>query len=134
MTAPDRCPRLVRPARAGLLLLGLLAAGCATPAQRAGLDPAIETAIRGYYEAHATEYESGPCLAPYIDAITRAQVIADDGERLTVEVRYLFRDWRRNDGGERSRQRCFGYGDRQFSLARNASGVEVIEMSGPRRR
>ena len=107
-----------------LLVLG--AAGCAT----LGYSPE-ELAIRRYYERHATE-EYGRCLAPYIDAITRRQVVEETDQGLVLDIRYAYRD-RRKDGDENAGS-CVGWGSRRVVLERSAETVRVVEMSGPRRR
>lgn len=115
-----------------LALAALVAAGCTTATSRAGLDSGAETAIRDYYLAHALEYDGAVCPAPYIDGITQARVLDDDGERMTVEIRYLFRDWikDRRDSGIRD---CVDYAGRSFVLERHDDRIEVVEMTGPQR-
>jgi hypothetical protein len=109
-----------------------LAAGCAElPWQ----PPAYETAIKSYYEAHASE-KTGRCLAPYIDGFTRVQVVEDTPDRMVVEARYLYRDWVKDqpdveDG--RPVSECVGYNQRSFVLDKDGSSLQVAEMSGPRR-
>jgi hypothetical protein len=124
---------MIRPFSVTLLALAALAAGgCSTPMSRAGLEPDVGAAIRDYYEAHATESSGGLCQAPYIDGITQTRVLDDDGERLTLEIRYLYRDWikDRRDNGIRD---CVDYGERRFVLQRHDDRVEVTEMTGPQR-
>lgn len=115
-----------------MALTALLASGCTTAMSRAGLDSDAETAIRQYYWENALEYDGAVCPAPYIDGITQAHVLDDDGERLTVEIRYLFRDWikDRRDSGIRD---CVDYAGRSFVLERQGDRIEVVEMTGPRR-
>src|SRR5919106_4920907 len=112
--------RMVPPSAA--ILAGLVA-GCAdVPWQ----PPAYETAIKRYYEAHASE-KNGRCLAPYIDGFTTLQLVEDTPERMTVEARYLYRDWRK-DGGDRPFNECIGYGRRSFVLTRDDDLLQVSEM------
>ena len=115
-----------------LLLPALLLAGCSSPfGEQSELDHTIER----YYEAHASE-RTGQCLAPYIDGITRTQVIEDSPERLVVEVRYLYRDrLKDNRSGMEGNglSICTGYDQRRFVLARSGDDLEVESMSGPRR-
>jgi hypothetical protein len=63
--------------------------------------PAYQTAIKRYYEAHATE-KNGRCRAPYIDGFTKIEVVEDTPEGMLVDARYLYRDWVK-DGGATSR-------------------------------
>ena len=107
-------------------------AGCANSPWQ---PPAYETAMKSYYEAHASE-KNGRCLAPYIDGFTRVQVLEQTPERLVVDARYLYRDWikdrdGRQDGG--MARECIGYSQRSFVLAETDDRLEVTEMSGPRR-
>jgi hypothetical protein len=111
------------------VIAGLLA-GCTTASWQ---PPAYETAIKRYYEAHASE-RNGQCLAPYIDGFTTIQVVEDTPERVVVDARYLYRDWIK-DGTDADGLMlgCISYGQRSFVLARSDDGLQVIEMSGPRR-
>jgi uncharacterized protein YceK len=115
-----------------LLLLALLLAGCSSVF---GEQSPLDGTIKRYYEAHANE-RSGQCLAPYIDGITRTQVLEDTPERLVVEVRYLYRDrYKDNEAGMEGNGQtgCVGYGERRFVLARSGDSLEVESMSGPRK-
>src|SRR5919106_7076210 len=94
--------RMIPPSAA--VVAGLVA-GCAdVPWQ----PPAYETAMKRYYQAHATE-KNGRCLAPYIDGFTTVEIVEDTPERTPVEARYLYRDWVK-DGGEQPFSECIGYG------------------------
>jgi hypothetical protein len=116
-------------ATAGLLL----AAGCANMPWQ---PPAYESAIKTYYEAHASEY-NGQCLAPYIDGFTKIQVVDETPDRLVVDTRYLYRDWvkdqRQTDDTDAFMRECVGYNQRSFVLDKVGDGLQVAEMSGPRR-
>jgi hypothetical protein len=111
------------------VIAGLLA-GCTTASWQ---PPAYESAIKRYYEAHASE-RNGQCLAPYIDGFTTIQVVEDTPERVVVDTRYLYRDGIK-DGTDADGLMlgCISYGQRSFVLARSDDGLQVIEMSGPRR-
>jgi hypothetical protein len=115
-----------------LLLPTLLLVGCSSIfGERSQLDSSIER----YYEAHASE-RGGQCLAPYIDGITRADVVEDEPARLVVDVRYLYRDrYKDNEAGMEGNglTGCVGYGARRFVLARSDDTLTVEQMSGPRR-
>ncbi|HEX5079126.1 MAG TPA: hypothetical protein VFV80_08230 [Geminicoccaceae bacterium] len=51
----------------------------------------VDGIIALYQEAHASG-RGGQCLAPYIDGITRVDVVEESPGRLVVDVRYLYRD------------------------------------------
>jgi hypothetical protein len=114
------------PFPAALVVAGLVA-GCADAPWQ---PPAHETAIKGYYQAHASE-KNGQCLAPYIDGFTTLEVVEDKPDRSVVEARYLYRDWVKD--GDRPFSECVGYGERSFVLVRSDDRVQVMEMSGLRR-
>ena len=121
---PQRAMRFTTVAIAGLL------AGCASASWQ---PPAYETAIKRYYEAHASE-RNGQCLAPYIDGFTTIQVVEDTPERMVVDARYLYRDWIKDStDADGMMLGCISYGQRSFVLARSDDRLQVIEMSGPRR-
>jgi hypothetical protein len=106
-----------------------LVSGCANPPWQ---PPAYESAMKRYYEAHASE-KNGRCLTPYIDGFTRVQVVEDTPERMVVDARYLYRDWRKDGEDQRPFTECIGYGGRSFVLAQTDDRLQVTEMSGPRR-
>lgn len=123
--------------RLGPVLVAALVAGCATsklPSTSFAEPAALERAMKRYYEAHAEE-QHGYCLNPYIDGLTQVQVIEDQPERLVVDVRYLYRDRFKDDSSQGGLGReCTGYAGRTFTLGKSqAGGVEVLEMTGPRR-
>ena len=99
----------------------------------------VQAAIAAYYEDHATEYDAGPCYRPYFDAITKVDVVEQDADHLVLDMRYAYRDRLRDDEdtGSRilpgSRRVCWGFESRQFTLAKEDGGVEVVEMSGSTR-
>jgi hypothetical protein len=119
-----------------LALLAALVAGCATrlPNTDFAQSAALEGAMKRYYEAHASE-QYGYCLRPYIDGLSQVTVVDDQPQKLVVDVRYLYRDRLKDerDTGGFGRE-CVNYAGRQFTLAKNtAGGVEVLDMTGPRR-
>jgi hypothetical protein len=118
-------------ARHFLLPILLVAACSSVSGEQSGLDGSIER----YYEAHASE-RAGQCLAPYIDGITRADVVEDDPARLVVDVSYLYRDRIKDQPRDNPADAligCVGYGTRRFVLARSDDMLTVEQMSGPRR-
>jgi hypothetical protein len=110
----------------------VLLAGCTS---LFGEPPALETAIKRYYEAHASE-EHGQCGAPYIDGLTKLDLVEDDARHTVVDARYLYGDRIKDQrsmtrgGGQRS---CVGYGERRFVLTKSGDALSVTEMSGARR-
>jgi len=52
-------------------------------------------------------------------------VVQSDGQRLVVQVRYLYRDLTTDLGGA-----CRGFGNRTFTVAREPDGMKVISMTG----
>ncbi len=135
LDAGRESPSMGAPAMKSLLrwsLPALLLAGCSSVS---GEPPALDTAIKRYYEAHASE-EHGQCLAPYVDGFTRLDVVEDDAGQMVVDTRYLYRD-RLKDGQSMTRAGgqpvCLGYGERRFVLTKSGDAVTVKEMSGPRR-
>jgi hypothetical protein len=114
-----------------LSLVPVALAGCANvPSQ----PPPYETAIKSYYEAHASE-KTGRCLAPYIDGFTRVQVVEDTPQRMVVEARYLYRDRVKDQSGtdDQPFSECVSYNGRTFVLDKDGLSLQVAVMSGPRR-
>jgi hypothetical protein len=110
----------------------LLLFGCAAATTE---PPDTQTAIRRFYEAHASE-NIGQCLAPYIDGFTTLRVVESDPERMVVDARYMYRDWikdERASAGQRIGNPCVGYGERRFVLAKIDGIWRVEQMSGPQR-
>lgn len=115
-----------------LALVSGLVAGCASDFWQ---PPAYETAIKAYYEDHASE-KNGRCLAPYIDGFTRVVVVEDNAEQMVIEASYLYRDWLKDldtseGGGQMSE--CVAYNSRRFVLAKGDGSLQVVEM-GPSQR
>lgn len=91
------------------------------------LEPPIhETAIKIYYDSHASE-NNDHCKAPYIDDFDRVEV---------VETRHRYRDglkdrqaWRIGPG----RNACVASNSRRFVLIRSGANLRVASMSPPQR-
>ncbi len=130
-----------------LLYLGLtvaLVASCATrlPGTSFAEPAALDRAMKDYYGAHATE-QWGYCLTPYIDGLTQVAVVDNRSDKLVVDVRYFYRD--RSKNGRRNKSTnismqggfgrdCTGYAGRQFTFGKDKTGgIEVLDMTGPRR-
>jgi hypothetical protein len=101
---------------------------CATGS---GLPAETERAIESYYRAHARE-EGGRCPALFIEGFTRVEVVEDGPERQAVDARYLYAD-RIKDRSDGHGAECIRFNGRRFTLAKTDAGVEVVEMTGPRR-
>jgi hypothetical protein len=115
-----------------LLLPVLLLVGCSSVS---GEQSELDGTIERYYEAHASE-RGGQCLAPYIDGMTRTDVVEDNPARLVVDVSYLYRDRIKDqprDNPANALIGCVGYGTRRFVLARSDDTPTVEQMSAPRR-
>ncbi|MEM7026151.1 MAG: hypothetical protein AAF637_26785 [Pseudomonadota bacterium] len=108
------------------ILLASAVGGCA-------LDPPDELSreVSSYYAAHASE-EDGACLSPQI-----ASVKERSREGSVVLVRYTY-----YEPGEDATEwpvvfhkpvDCTGEGERAFTVEDTKLGIEVIDMSGPRR-
>jgi hypothetical protein len=104
------------------LLLGL--AACASSGS------SEDALIKSYYERHASE-QNGYCPSPYIDGITRQEVVEESADRMVLEVGYLYRD--RSKSGSNMGQlqsECVSYASRRFVLQKSGDTFEVVEM-GP---
>lgn len=115
-----------------LFTLAAPLAGCATAAlQSSHLGPPerIERMIKEHYADHAFE-QRGRCTRPFIDAITKVDVIEDEGERWIAEIRYSYRDRLRDEDAGSSRKICRGFASRSFTIVPSQSGPTVAEMSG----
>ena len=113
-------------------LAGALVAACATrlPSTSFAEPTSLERAMERYYAAHASEEYY--CQMPYIDGLTQVAVVDSQPDRLVVDVRYLYRDRFKSDGGDTGSNGCIGYAGRRFTLGKApAGGVEVLEMTGP---
>ncbi|MGI9504139.1 MAG: hypothetical protein ACR2RE_13915, partial [Geminicoccaceae bacterium] len=114
-----------------LLALAVPLAGCATAAlQSSHLGPPerIEHAIKQHYADHAFE-QRGRCTRPFIDAITKVDVIEDGGDKWVAEIRYRYRDRLRDEDTGSSRRICQGFASRTFTLVSGQSDRAVAEMS-----
>ena len=122
-------------------LLGLcwpvaLVAGCATrlPSASFAEPAALEQAMNDYYDSHAME-QWGYCMTPYIEGLTQVAVVETQLDKLVVDVRYLYRDRQKDNNQNSFTQDCVSYAGRQFTFGKgNTGGVEVVDMTGLRRR
>jgi hypothetical protein len=117
--------RLSRPALIPLTL-GILA-GCS-------LAPPDDLAreVNSYYAAHATE-EDGACQSPEIASVTdRTEV---EGNLVTIRYTYYEPGEDTTDWPQVFHKpvKCTGTGERQFTVEQTKLGLEVVDMTGPRR-
>jgi len=114
-------------------LVALALAGCTTPF----VEDDVAGTIRGYYAAHAVE-EAGACPRPEIATITHRRVVAAEGPRTRLRVRYGYfdpsvdeaTDWDHVLLAERP---CTGFAEREFTLLRRKTATVVVGMSGESR-
>jgi hypothetical protein len=111
-------------------LIALPLAACSglapTPRQSLAGVPGLLPVVQRYYEARATE-ENGRCLSPLLDGVLNDRVLQRDGQRLVVELRYLYRDHTAQLRGA-----CIGFGNRTFTIETGPDGAMVIDMTGER--
>jgi hypothetical protein len=106
--------------------------GCTVPnLESAHFDePALlRSEIAQFYTQHARE-EGGRCTRPYIDAITKVDVLEDMPERWVAEIRYRYLDRLRDEDPGSDRKICFGFASRTFILVPVDGILVVTEMSG----
>jgi len=116
------------------LALGLLLVGCAVvPGPRDDLAEKIQA----HYAERAIE-EGGACPQPEIASITRRKVMESAAEQTVLRVRYSYFDDSADDTPAWQRvlitdRPCTGFAERDFTLARRATGYVVTGMSGEQR-
>lgn len=88
----------------------------------------IKSRIKQYYQDHAGERD-GLCRRPYMDVITRIDLVEDTATGLVVDLRYSFRDRIRDDDDGHGRG-CNGFESRRFTLKSVDGNVWVVAMSG----
>jgi hypothetical protein len=115
----------MRPILSALLALALAACSglSGSGGDLAGV-PDLRPVVQRYYERRATE-ENGRCRAPLLDGVLGASVLQDDGQRLVVRMRYLYRDHTAELRGA-----CIGFAGRTFTIERAPEGLTVVDMSG----
>jgi hypothetical protein len=122
--------------RLWLVLIPVLVAGCATrlPSASFAEPAALERAMNNYYESHAME-QWGYCMTPHIEGLTQVAVVENQPDKLVVDIRYLYRDRQKDNSQNSFTQDCVSYAGRQFTFGKgNTGGVEVVDMTGLRRR
>jgi hypothetical protein len=81
--------------------------------------------VRQYYERRATE-ENGRCRTPLLDGVTSSTVLESTPQRLVIQIRYLYRDLTAELRGA-----CRGFGNRTFTIDKEATSFVVVDMTGP---
>jgi hypothetical protein len=89
----------------------------------------LRSEIKRFYARHASE-EGGRCNRPYIDAITKVDVLEDTPEQWMAKIRYRYLDRLRDEDPDSDRKVCFGFASRIFTLVPVDSSVVVTDMSG----
>ena len=89
----------------------------------------LQSKVERFYRQHAAE-QGGRCSRPFMDAITKVDVIEDTPERWVAEIRYRYKDRLRDEDAGSDRKICRGFASRTFTLASTDGESEVIEMSG----
>jgi hypothetical protein len=111
-----------------------LAIGSLGAAAACALAPpdALDRELGRYYGAHASE-EGGDCQSPQLASVTERTEVGGN----QVLVRYTYYE----PGPEDTEWStvfhqpvaCSGSGERQFTVERTKIGLEVVDMTGPRR-
>ena len=132
-----------------LLAAGLVAACAGVRAWDLAGHPGLLLDVKRYYEFNATE-EYGRCPSPLLEGVTAADVLEETPERLTVRLRYYYRDafhdWdegcdARGGGmltrmcrtGRFANPPCRGYSERAFTIDKRGEELQVVAMTGPQR-
>jgi hypothetical protein len=131
--------------RFGLVLLATVAlvlGACdptRNPAWTLGGEPGMLFTIKQYYELNALE-EGGRCSAPLLEGVSRSRVVEEEPGRFEVDLGYYYRDMIRGDdcrplpnAGCRALRECRGFAERSFVVAKEPDGLEVLDMSGPKK-
>ncbi|TVQ33432.1 MAG: hypothetical protein EA356_12335 [Geminicoccaceae bacterium] len=92
--------------------------------------PGLREEVRRVYERDATE-RSYSCLRPRLLGIYRAEIVERDGDLMTVQVRYAWRDEVSDD--DPPFVGCQGTGERAFVVDVSGEVARVVGMSGEQR-
>jgi len=126
-----------------LLALGLLALGACdptkNPAWTLGGEPGMLFTVKQYYELNAME-EGGYCSSPIFEGVSRSQVSENVPGRFDIDLTYYYRDMGHDrecgnlpNAGCRALADCRGFAERSFVVEKDAGGLRVVEMSGPKK-
>lgn len=87
--------------------------------------------VNRYYAAHASE-ENGACRSPEIASVTER---IERGDQVVVRYTYYEPGEEETDWPRVFHEpvACSGTGERQFTVERTKLGLEVVDMTGPRR-
>jgi hypothetical protein len=87
--------------------------------------------VNRYYAAHASE-KNGACEHPEIASVTER---VEQGDLVTVRYTYFEPGEEETDWPSVFHKpvACTGTGERQFTVERTKIGLEVVDMTGPRR-
>ncbi len=126
------------------VLCGLVACAGGASDELAG-QPGLLAKVKSYYDRYAME-EGGLCGSPQFGFVTSSSIEEQSADRLTLRVSYIYSDpsVKATRGGQYSvgpdgvalpagiagPNKCRGFGTRRFTVARNADGPEVIDMTG----
>jgi hypothetical protein len=61
------------------------------------------------------------------------EVVEEQRDRLVIDVRYLYRDRKKNARGDGLGREGSDYGKRRFTFVEEAQGFEEVEMTGSQR-
>jgi len=115
-----------------------LLTGCvvALESRHQGPSSLIKGKVERFYRQHAVE-QRGRCTRPFIDAITKVDVIDEDTpDRWVANIRYRYMDRLRDEDPGSDRKICRGFASRTFTLASQGTSTSgddepvVIDMSG----
>jgi hypothetical protein len=117
--------RLPSTSALALLWLAACADGLApNPGGSLAGEPGLLPPVRQYYERRATE-ENGRCRAPLLDGVVTSTVVENTSQRMVIQIRYLYRDLTAELRGA-----CRGFGNRTFTIDKEAAGFVVVDMTG----
>lgn len=111
------------------ILLGL--AGCSWPGPSLQGQPGLQYDVISFYNGRAME-RSASCPNPEMQSITNSRIVSDDGEAVTMDIRYSWVDWSQaTDIGGGNVTTCRDWSERTFTFARDTNGkLQVTGMSG----
>jgi len=112
-----------------LLLLGLSA--CSWPGPSLQGQPGLQYEVIIFYNGRAME-RSAACPNPEMQSITSSRIIGDDGQTVTMDIRYYWVDWSQaNDINGGSVTTCRDWSERNFTFTRDSAGkLQVVAMTG----
>lgn len=114
---------------AALVLLGL--SGCSWPGPSLQGQPGLQYEVISFYNRRAME-RSATCPNPEMQSITSSRITRDDGQNVTMDIRYYWVDWSQAvDMAGGNITTCRDWSERTFTFARDTGGkLQVVSMSG----